>query len=121
MRRIGVERLEDLYALNEADIRGKDRDNDQPELAPLVQLKQRVADILAKGEALTTKDLAIGGRELMQQLGMKPGPKMGMLLERLLEEVLEEPGKNTADQLLARSSEILPTLPETKPEAKAQA
>ncbi|MGZ3453448.1 MAG: CCA tRNA nucleotidyltransferase [Polyangiales bacterium] len=116
VRRIGVERLEDLYALNEADIRGKDVDK-APDLAPLDDLKKRVADILAQGVALTTKDLAVGGRELMQQLGMKPGPKMGMLLERLLEEVIEDPARNTPDQLLARSSEILPTLPETKPQA----
>lgn len=119
VRRIGVDRLQDIYVLNEADIRGKDRDNASPELAPLEELKVRVAEILAKGQALSTKDLAIGGRELMQLLGMKPGPKMGMLLDRLLEEVLEDPDKNTAEQLLARSNEILPTLPETK--AKAQA
>jgi tRNA nucleotidyltransferase (CCA-adding enzyme) len=116
VRRIGVERLQDLYALNEADIRGKDKDK-TPELAPLEELKARVAAILAKGEALSTRDLAIGGRELMQQLGMKPGPKMGMLLERLLEDVLEDPARNTPEQLLARSSEILPELPENKPQA----
>jgi tRNA nucleotidyltransferase (CCA-adding enzyme) len=119
VRRIGVDRLQDMYVLNEADIRGKDRDNAKPELGPLEELKVRVSEILAKGQALSTKDLAIGGRELMQLLGMKPGPKMGILLDRLLEEVLEDPEKNTAEQLLARSNEILPTLPETK--AKAQA
>ncbi len=113
IRRIGKERLEDLYALNEADIRGKDRDA-AADLAPLVELKSRVADILARGEALTTRDLAIGGRELMQQLGMKPSPKMGMLLERLLEDVLEDPSRNDPALLLARAAELLPTLPETK-------
>ncbi len=116
VRRIGTERLDDLYALNEADIRGKDRDA-TPDLAPLHELRQRVAEIIARGEALTARDLAIGGRELMEQLGMRPGPKMGMLLERLLEEVLEDPSRNEPALLLARATEILPELPETKPRA----
>lgn len=114
IRRIGRERLADLYALKEADIRGKDLDA-VPDLAPLAELRVRVAEILERGEALGTRDLAVGGRELMERLGMRPGPKMGMLLDRLLEDVLEEPSRNTAEWLLARARELLPELPETKP------
>lgn len=111
IQRIGRDRLEDLYALNEADIRGKDRDAIPP-LEPLVELRERVAAIIARGEALTARELAIGGRELMGHLGMKPGPKLGVLLERLLEEVLEEPSRNEAGALLARAAELLPTIPD---------
>ena len=114
VQRIGKERLHDLYALNEADIRGKDLDK-EPQLAPLIELRRRVDEIIARGEALSVRDLAIGGRELIAQLGMKPGPKMGMLLERLMEEVLEEPSRNDATRLLARALELLPTLAEEKP------
>ncbi len=120
IRRIGQERLEDLYALNEADIRGKDRDG-EPELAPLAELRMRVAEIIARGEAITARDLAIGGRELMQQLGMRPGPKMGVLLDRLLEEVLEDPSRNQPDVLLARAAAILPEIPEGAKKKKDQA
>ncbi len=111
IRRIGRERLDDLYALNEADIRGKDRDG-PPALEPLVELRGRVAQILEKGDAIGTRDLAIGGRELMQQLGMKPGPQMGVLLDRLLDEVIEDPTLNEAASLLARAAALLPELPE---------
>ncbi len=114
IRRIGRERLADLYALNEADIRGKDVDA-APDLAPLAELRVRVAEILERGEALGTRDLAIGGRELMEQLGVRPSPKMGMLLDRLLEDVLEDPSRNTAEHLLARARELLPALPDEKP------
>lgn len=120
IRRIGQERLEDLYALNEADIRGKDRDA-EPDLVPLAELRRRVAEIIARGEAITARDLAIGGRELMQQLGMRPGPKMGVLLDRLLEEVLEEPSRNQPDVLLARAAAILPEIPEDAKKKKPQA
>ena len=118
IRRIGRERIDDLYALNEADIRGKDRDA-VPKLEPLDELKARVAAIYARGEALTARDLAIGGRELIQQLGIKPGPKLGVLLERLLEEVLEEPSRNEPGSLLARAAELLPTIPDDAKKGQA--
>lgn len=118
IRRIGRERLEDMYALNEADLRGKDREG-EADLVNLADLKVRVAEIFAKGEAITARDLAIGGKELMERLGMRPGPKMGILLDRLLEDVLEEPSRNTPDALLARAAELLPTLPDEKPKRQA--
>ena len=114
VRRIGKERIDDLYRLNEADVRGKDLDK-EPDLAPLHELQARVSEMLARGEALTVRDLAVGGKELMQTLGMKPGPKMGVLLDRLMEEVLEDPAKNDASRLLERARELLPTLPDDKP------
>lgn len=118
IRRIGRERLEDMYALNEADLRGKDREGDA-DLLNLADLKVRVAEIFAKGEATTARDLSIGGKELMERLGMRPGPKMGILLDRLLEDVLEEPSRNTPEALLARAAELLPTLPDEKPKRQA--
>jgi tRNA nucleotidyltransferase (CCA-adding enzyme) len=114
IQRIGRERLDDLYALNEADLRGKDIDA-APDLAPLAQLKTRVAAILARGEALTVRDLAVDGKLLMQSLAMPPGPRLGMLLEKLLEDVVEEPSRNEREQLLARAKELVPTLPGDKP------
>jgi tRNA nucleotidyltransferase (CCA-adding enzyme) len=111
IRRIGVERLEDLYALNEADLRGKDRDA-IPDLSVLEDLRARAASILAKRDALGTKDLAIGGRELMRDLGLAAGPKLGIILERLLEEVIEDPARNVPEILLARAREIAAPLPD---------
>ena len=113
IRRIGKERLEDLYRLNEADVRGKDLDA-EPDLGGLRELQRRVGEVIARGEALTVRDLAIDGRVLMERLGIGPGPKLGMLLERLMEEVLEEPTKNVVEGLVARAGELLPALPEGK-------
>ncbi len=118
IRRIGRDRIEDLYALNEADLRGKDRDA-VAKLEPLRELQSRVAEIFARGEALTARDLAIGGRELIQQLGIRPGPKLGVLLERLLEEVLEDPTRNDPAVLLALAAELLPTIPDDAKKTQA--
>jgi poly(A) polymerase/tRNA nucleotidyltransferase (CCA-adding enzyme) len=98
-----------MYALNEADNRGKDVDK-EPDLSGLAELKSRVGKQLAQGNALTLRELAIGGRELMVELSLKPSPKMGEVLDRLLEEVLEDPSRNTREQLLDRARALISTV-----------
>jgi hypothetical protein len=40
---------------------------------------------LAAGAAFSIRDLAIDGRALMQELGLKPGPDLGRILRALLD------------------------------------
>jgi tRNA nucleotidyltransferase (CCA-adding enzyme) len=107
IRRVGKERIEDLYVLNEADLRGKgpifkpDQD-----LAALTALKAHVERVLAEGAALTTRDLAIDGHALMKEVGLAPGRIIGQVLEALLELVIAEPALNTREALLPRAQEI---------------
>ena len=63
IKRVGPERLEDLYALNEADLRGKGPIFGEGDLAPLFALKAHVEKVLAEGAALSTRDLAIDGND----------------------------------------------------------
>jgi tRNA nucleotidyltransferase (CCA-adding enzyme) len=108
IKRVGKDRLEDLFVLSEADIRGKgpifvpERD-----LTPLAALKAHVEKVLAEGAALTTRDLAIDGHELMKELGLAPGRIIGQVLEALLEVVLADPSQNTREVLLARARQIV--------------
>lgn len=106
IRRVGLERIDDLYALNEADVRGKGKDA-TPDLQSLAGLKVHVARILAGGSALSVRDLKLSGRDLMTELGMKPGPIIGETLAALLEEVLNDPELNARDVLLERARAIL--------------
>jgi tRNA nucleotidyltransferase (CCA-adding enzyme) len=106
IQRVTPELVPDLYLLNEADVRGKGRDC-SPDLAALAALKERVAAVLAAGAALRIRDLAVDGRTLMEELGMKPGPDLGRILKALLEEVVEEPGKNQRQILLERARALL--------------
>ena len=62
--------------------------------------------VLAEGHALGASDLAIGGKDLMSALGMKPGPAIGRILARLVDEVLEDPAGNTREALLARAQQL---------------
>jgi tRNA nucleotidyltransferase (CCA-adding enzyme) len=106
LRRVTPELLPDLYRLNEADVLGKGRDV-TADLANLAALKLHVERVLAAGAALTTRDLAVDGRVLMQELGMKPGPDLGRILRALLDEVVEDPGKNQRETLLERARSLL--------------
>jgi tRNA nucleotidyltransferase (CCA-adding enzyme) len=106
MKRVGPERIDDLYLLNEADVRGKGRDA-TPDLSALAALKAHVARVVAEGAALNVRALKINGRDLMTEVGMKPGPAIGKVLDALLELVLADPSLNEREALLRTAREIL--------------
>ncbi|MDB4934758.1 MAG: tRNA nucleotidyltransferase [Labilithrix sp.] len=107
IKRVGPERIEDLYLLNEADLRGKGPIFEEEDLANLTALKAHVEKVLAEGAALSTRDLAIDGNVLMKDLGLKPGRIIGQVLEALLEVVIADPTQNERDALTARAREII--------------
>jgi len=107
IRRVGRERVEDLYALGEADVRSKAERIDASALVPLQQLRAHVERVLAAGAALAVKDLVVDGRDLMRELGMPPGPRLGAVLEHLLEHVLADPRQNERAALFAAAREFV--------------
>lgn len=114
VRRVGKDRIEDLFALNEADTRAKGLPT-PPTFEALLALKAHVAKILAEGAALSTKDLAIDGHALMNEAGIARGPRLGKVLAALLEDVTNDPSLNTRERLLARAKELVASgaIPET--------
>jgi hypothetical protein len=101
--RIGEENLHDLYKLRRADsfaLAGIESPPDS--LLPLIY---RVDTILAEKKALTLKDLAVSGNDLMAA-GISPGKRMGLILKELLEAVLDDPGLNTKEKLLEIALEL---------------
>ncbi len=57
-------------------------------------------------DPISVSQLAIDGNILMNELGMKAGPRMGWILHALLEEVLDDPAKNTREYLDSRVGEL---------------
>ncbi len=100
IRRVGRDAVEPLLELARADALGKGRPVDE-ELGRLEQLRERIARIFETGDALSTRDLAISGREVMERLDVSPGPIVGRVLRRLLEHVTEDPSLNQRERLLA--------------------
>jgi tRNA nucleotidyltransferase (CCA-adding enzyme) len=101
IRRVGRERVEDLWQLNEADVRAKAEVVDAAEFEPLLAMKQHVARVLAAGDALTVRDLSVDGHDLIRELGLAPGRALGAVLEHLLDLVLTDPARNEREALLA--------------------
>jgi tRNA nucleotidyltransferase (CCA-adding enzyme) len=102
IRRVGKDRVEDLYALNEADIRAKGREV-SADLSSLEALKAHVTQVLESGAALSTRDLAIDGHDLMRELSIRPGRILGEILQHLLDVVTNDPALNEEKELLARA------------------
>ncbi len=103
--RVGEEQLPDLLALRRADQVGTCGDcSPSPALAAF---SRRLEQVLAAGRALSLRDLAVDGRDIMQTLGLPPGPQVGVLLGQLLESVLEDPALNTRESLLEIAGRFL--------------
>lgn len=100
IRRVGRDRIEDLFVLNEADVRGKGDTVDAGDLEPTRQLREHVARVLAAGDALSVRELAVDGHDLMRELGLPPGRRLGEVLDHLLEAVTVEPARNERAVLL---------------------
>ena len=64
------------------------------------RLRRRVRAVLEDGKALTLRDLAVDGRDVMDRLQIRAGPAVGKVLAELLEAVLEDPALNERERLL---------------------
>ena len=102
IRRVSPERVSSLVALGRADVAAKGRDVTE-ELANLDALERHVERVLGAEGALTLRDLEVNGHDLMQELGIGPGPELGRLLHALLELVTDDPSANQRDVLLGRA------------------
>ena len=104
MSRVGVEHLDALFALRAGDVRARGQ-GEEPGVE-IDELRARIADEIAKASALKITDLAVGGADVMEVLGCKPGPIIGEVLRALLERVLDDASLNTRDTLRA----LIPTV-----------
>jgi tRNA nucleotidyltransferase (CCA-adding enzyme) len=103
VRAVGPEHIADLFDLRIADNIGNGTKTGFPHY--LEEFRARIERVLAERTALQVRDLAIGGEDVMRELGLRPGPRVGEILEQLLQEVLEHPSWNERDRLVQRLRE----------------
>lgn len=97
VRRVGLDLLEDLFALRAADNAASG--TREPLIGGLAELRARAAAAVATGP-LDAGQLAISGDDLVTELGILPGPEIGRLLAMLLEAAMDDPSRNEREQLL---------------------
>ena len=100
---VGVNRLNDMFSLNIADIKGK---ASATNFDKVNTLREKCKLILEKKDPLSVKDLKINGYDL-EKMGIKKGVIYGQLLNEALDLVLEFPEKNTKQQLIEYVSSLL--------------
>src|SRR4029453_7149652 len=97
--KIGVEAIDDLFALREADNLGS---GIGPDAGGLDTLRGRVARELEGELVLDRSKLEIDGRDLIEELGLRQGPQLGRILDELLEKVIVDPALNDRATLRLR-------------------
>jgi len=99
---VGLKNVEDLIKVREADRIGSGR----PKAVPykLRHLKYVIDKV--SHDPISVKMLKIDGKDVMKELKIKPGPKVGLILNSLLAQVLDDPAKNTKENLKKRIHEL---------------
>lgn len=101
--KVGSENLEDLIDLRLADMYGKYNEpvriHDTKSCDLLIELQDRIKKIEEENSALSLKDLAVNGKDLIQA-GIPAGKKLGIILNQLFDCVLEDPAMNDKEKLL---------------------
>lgn len=97
IRRVGEDNLSDLFALHEADMLSR---GNREEVVRTRELRDRVETELASEQALKIEDLQIDGGDVMRELGLPEGKRVGEVLRELFERVLDEPELNTRERLI---------------------
>ena len=108
MVNVGPENMEDLLRVREADRIG----SGTPKAVPykLRHLKYVIDKV--SHDPISAKMLALKGDDIMNELDIQPGPKVGLILNSLLAEVLEDPQRNTKEYLQKRIHELDKKSPE---------
>ncbi len=97
--RLGQERFFQLLAVKRVDSMGRAPETAEEQLAELAEIQRMAEEIVAQGQCLTLKNLAVDGRDAIAA-GIPAGPEVGQALEALLERVLDGDIPNHRETLL---------------------
>lgn len=103
--RIGEDIFSMIFTVRRADIAAQSDYMREEKLAKVAYIEKLYKEVLARKDAVTVKDLAISGNDLIAE-GMPPGRQIGETLSALLERVLDDPSLNTKEILLKLYKEV---------------
>jgi tRNA nucleotidyltransferase (CCA-adding enzyme) len=98
--RVGEQSIGDIIALRRADQVGMCRENAHAFPEGLARFAERVSQVMSRQRAFTVRQMAANGHDLMERLGVPPGPQIGIILDQLLQAVLDDPALNEKGKLL---------------------
>ena len=102
VQKVGLENINDLIDVRIADRLGSG-------VAKAVPYKLRHFKFMVEkvsSDPLSVKQLKVGGNDLMKDLKIKPGPKIGAILDVLLAQVIDDPKLNKKEKLLKLAEDL---------------
>ena len=103
IRKVGVENLDDLFIIRKADREGSGKGAwglKEGFGNSVKRIRKKIEQIIREENALKITDLAISGKDLIEELHLKPSPLFGKILNYLLENVLDNPELNYKEMLI---------------------
>ncbi len=97
--KIGKDLVPSHLLVQKADVLAQSTYKQEEKLQRIAETEKIFEGILEREECLSLKDLAIDGRDLIEN-GISQGKEIGEILKKLLEEVIENPELNTKEILL---------------------
>lgn len=97
IKNVGAENINDMLALRTADRLGSGAKETSWRTE---EFKKRLVEV--QKQPFGIKDLKINGNDVMKELNIKPGPKVGEILETIFKEVEEKKIENEKEALLGR-------------------
>ena len=100
IRKMGEDVFPLLLEVKEADVQAQSdflREKKEKNLKDVRDVYQR---ILEEKQCVSLKTLAINGKDLIDQTGMKPGKELGEVLNELLDRVTKNTARNSREYLL---------------------
>jgi tRNA nucleotidyltransferase (CCA-adding enzyme) len=104
IRRVGSDDMDRFLLFCRADILAHGQDDRI--MGTFSVFKDRLEKVRKRPVAVKKRDLALGGRRVMDVLGLPQGPEVGKILGQLLETVIDHPEWNTKDRLEALLREM---------------
>jgi len=101
IRQVGKEYIQDMLDVRTADRVGSGA---KPTSWRLELFKKRLEEV--QKEPFKISDLKIDGNDVMKELNLQPGPKVGQTLKRLFDEVIEGKLKNEREFLMKKLKTI---------------
>ncbi len=95
VQKVGKDNIWDLMKVRECDRVGMKKAEAPYRLRKYFAMIEEVLH-----DPISVGQLAIDGKMMIEELHMKPGPRMGFILNALLEEVLNNPSKNNKEKLV---------------------
>lgn len=101
VRKIGEDVFPLLYDVKLADMKAQSTYLLAEKEERLQSVYEIYKQVLEKQECLSLKDLAVTGKDLIEEAGMSPGRELGEILKQLLDIVIEVPHLNRKEVLLS--------------------